>query len=101
MHGWSKHHRHHLAHKYEVKQEKQWEREDRAAGTEIRNCSDCDRFYVDCRERSEEVLGVGRNSGLGCWGDKGEGRSSCRCCEDGTQERQLRLLQWQPLKDMG
>lgn len=42
-------------------------------------------------EQSEKASWVGRNSGLGCWGDKercgGEGRSSCRCCEEWTQER--------------
>ena len=90
--------------KYEVKQEKQWEREDRTAGTEMRDCSNHDGIYMDCREMSEEVLWVGRNSRLGCWGDKGrcggEGRSSCRCCEEGTRERELRLLQWQSLKDV-
>lgn len=31
-------------------------REDRAAGTEIRDCSKIDGIYVDCREMSEEVM---------------------------------------------
>lgn len=48
---------------------------------------------MDLRERSEDVLRVGRVSGVGegeqeCWGDKGrcggEGGSSCGCCEEGT-----------------
>lgn len=90
MHGWSKHHRYHLVPKYEVKQEKQQEGEDRAAGTEMRDYSNHDRIYMECRERSEEVLWVGRNSGLGCWGNKGrcggEGRSSCGICEEEMRE---------------
>lgn len=79
--------------KYQVKKEKQWEREDRASGTEMRASSSHGGIYVDLRERSEEVLRVGRDSGLGeggqeCWGDKGgcggEGGNSCGCCEEGT-----------------
>jgi len=80
--------------KCEGKQNKQQEREDRAAGTEIRDCSNHEGVSVDCR-----------NLGLGCWGDEGwcggEGGRNCACCEEGTRERELRGLQWQSLKDMG